>query len=308
MGELGERLRQAREAKGVSLAEIAAQTKIGVRMLQALETEQFDQLPGGVFNRSFLRQYASFLGLEQENFVQDYLRRLEPRREVPAEASAPKNLPGSVAGSRALPWTLGGAALALLVASILFFPSRRDRSSNETPELAATPEIAPSREAAAPVASSSSVSETGKPAETSSAASGDSISTAERQSASGRAAPVELAAPTLAVTEPVASPARPSATILQAVDPAGGQVLVLQISARSTVWLSITADGAKLWQGTLQPDQSREVEATDSIRVTVGNAGGVEMTLNGESLGALGQEGEVRTITLAAGSQRDPAF
>jgi hypothetical protein len=107
---------------------------------------------------------------------------------------------------------------------------------------------------------------------------------------------------------PAATPARPSAAIFPAVDPEGGEVLVLQINAHSTVWLAITADGEKLWQGTLQPDQSREVEASDSIRVTVGNAGGVEMTLNGESLGALGQEGEVKTITLAAGGTSDPVF
>ena len=299
MGELGEKLRQAREAKGVSLAEIAAQTRIGVRMLQALETEQFDRLPGGVFNKSFLRQYAAFLDLEQEDFVQDYLRRLEPRREVPAEPSAPATLAVSAAGSRALLWTLGSAGLALLVVGILFF-SLRDRSSNETLELAATPEIAESHEAASAPTPSAAASETGKPTETSSALSGESISTAKGPSASD---PADSAEPV-----PAATPARPSAAIFPAVDPEGGEVLVLQINAHSTVWLSITADGEKLWQGTLQPDQSREVEASDSIRVTVGNAGGVEMTLNGESLGALGQEGEVKTITLAAGGTSEPVF
>ena len=299
MGELGEKLRQAREAKGVSLAEIAAQTRIGVRMLQALETEQFNHLPGGVFNRSFLRQYAAFLDLEQENFVQDYLRRLEPPREVPDEPSAPTTLPVSVAGSQALRWTLGSAGLALLVVGILFF-SLRDRSSNETLELAATPEIAESHEAASAPTPSAAASEIGKLTEASSALPGESISTVKGPSASD---PADSAEP-----EPAATPARPSAAIFPAVDPEGGEVLVLQINAHSTVWLAITADGEKLWQGTLQPDQSREVEASDSIRVTVGNAGGVEMTLNGESLGALGQEGEVKTITLAAGGTSDPVF
>ena len=91
-----------------------------------------------------------------------------------------------------------------------------------------------------------------------------------------------------------------SLTIENLVAEAEPGELLLQINARGTVWLSITADGAKQWQGTLQPNQSRQVQATESIRLTVGNAGGVELTLNGKALGALGDEGEVKTITLAA--------
>jgi cytoskeleton protein RodZ len=50
----------------------------------------------------------------------------------------------------------------------------------------------------------------------------------------------------------------------------------------------------------MQPNQTREVQAAETIRLTVGNAGGVQLTLNGKDLGALGSEGEVKTVTLAA--------
>ena len=86
-------------------------------------------------------------------------------------------------------------------------------------------------------------------------------------------------------------------------EPLAGELpeeLLLQINARSTVWISITADGERQWQGTMKPNQSREVQATETIRLTVGNAGGVQLTLNGKDLGALGGEGEVKTVTLAA--------
>jgi hypothetical protein len=89
----------------------------------------------------------------------------------------------------------------------------------------------------------------------------------------------------------------------EAREPLEGELpeeLLLQISARSTVWISVTADGETEWQGLMEANQSREVQAADTIRLTVGNAAGVDLTLNGKELGSLGNEGEVKTVTLAA--------
>ena len=58
MGAFGERLRREREMRNISLDEIAAVTKIGTRLLRALEDEQFDLLPGGIFNKGYVRAYA----------------------------------------------------------------------------------------------------------------------------------------------------------------------------------------------------------------------------------------------------------
>lgn len=73
MGEFGNKFRQAREKKNLSLDDVSNVTKIGARMLQAIEEEHFDQLPGGVFNRGFVRAYAKHLGLNDEEAVTDYL-------------------------------------------------------------------------------------------------------------------------------------------------------------------------------------------------------------------------------------------
>jgi len=69
----GDKFRKAREAKKLSLDDVSRVTKIGTRMLQAIEEEHFDQLPGGVFNKGFIRAYAKHLGLNDEEAVTDYL-------------------------------------------------------------------------------------------------------------------------------------------------------------------------------------------------------------------------------------------
>ena len=73
MGEFGDKFRKARETKELSLDDVSNVTKIGTRMLQAIEEENFEQLPGGVFNRGFIRAYAKHLGLDSEEAVNDYL-------------------------------------------------------------------------------------------------------------------------------------------------------------------------------------------------------------------------------------------
>ena len=73
MGEFGNKFRQAREKKELSLDDVSNVTKINSRMLRAIEEEHFDQLPGGVFNKGFIRAYAKHLGLNSEDAISDYL-------------------------------------------------------------------------------------------------------------------------------------------------------------------------------------------------------------------------------------------
>jgi cytoskeleton protein RodZ len=73
VGEFGDKFRKAREKKEFSLDDVSNVTKISARMLQAIEAEHFDQLPGGVFNKGFIRAYAKHLGLNDEEAVTEYL-------------------------------------------------------------------------------------------------------------------------------------------------------------------------------------------------------------------------------------------
>jgi cytoskeletal protein RodZ len=73
MGNFGDTLRQEREFRGITLDAITRVTKISNRHLVALEQEHFDVLPGGVFNKSMVREYARVVGLDQEEWVGRYL-------------------------------------------------------------------------------------------------------------------------------------------------------------------------------------------------------------------------------------------
>jgi cytoskeleton protein RodZ len=76
VGSFGDRLQRERELRGITLEEIAEATKIGTRSLRALEEQDFDKLPGGIFNKGFVRSYARHLGLDEEQVVADYLTAL----------------------------------------------------------------------------------------------------------------------------------------------------------------------------------------------------------------------------------------
>jgi cytoskeleton protein RodZ len=73
VGNLGDKFRRTRESKKLSLEDVSNVTKINRRMLQAIEDERFDLLPGGVFNKGFIRAYAKHLGLDDEEAVAGYL-------------------------------------------------------------------------------------------------------------------------------------------------------------------------------------------------------------------------------------------
>ncbi len=73
MATFGENLRRERELRGISLHEIAEATKISARFLQALEQDRFDVLPGGLFRRTFVRQYAKHVGLDADRVVAEFL-------------------------------------------------------------------------------------------------------------------------------------------------------------------------------------------------------------------------------------------
>jgi cytoskeleton protein RodZ len=77
VGSIGDTLRNERLRRGLELDQLAAQTKIGPCYLQAIEENRFDRLPGGLFTRSFLRQYEHALGLEDDQPVLSLQQQLE---------------------------------------------------------------------------------------------------------------------------------------------------------------------------------------------------------------------------------------
>jgi cytoskeletal protein RodZ len=81
MFEFGSSLREARVRRGIELAQVAAETRIRRRYLQALEEERFELRPGSVYAKGFLRAYADYLGLESQLFRRRVQRSLQRRGE-----------------------------------------------------------------------------------------------------------------------------------------------------------------------------------------------------------------------------------
>jgi transcriptional regulator with XRE-family HTH domain len=100
---IGATLREARNRRGIDLAEVEAAIKIRARYLRAMENEEWGALPGGAYSRGFIRTYAGYLGLDGERLAEDYRHESEPatRLEAPAEPAGGPRRPRS---SFSVPW------------------------------------------------------------------------------------------------------------------------------------------------------------------------------------------------------------
>jgi cytoskeletal protein RodZ len=116
MSSFGETLRRERELRQISLREIAEATKINLRYLDALEHDDFRHLPGGVFNKGFVRAYAQFIGIDPETMVTAYLEE-DGRQQSRASrvGGTTAHVPEAAAHTRSLGLRLWFAALVVVL-------------------------------------------------------------------------------------------------------------------------------------------------------------------------------------------------
>src|SRR5687767_598429 len=81
-GDIGGGLRLARELKGLTLSDASERTKLSIWMLEAIERNDFESLPGGMYRKAYLRTLASELGLDPNRVAADYCEQFEPRPDV----------------------------------------------------------------------------------------------------------------------------------------------------------------------------------------------------------------------------------
>src|SRR5438094_6636140 len=108
---IGEKLRLARETRGIALRDISEQTRISMRYLEAIETDDYRRLPGGIFNRSFIRAYAKFIGYDEKEAIEEYAREQESADD--AGVKPYKSLVYTNGGSRSPTMTLLLAVIIL---------------------------------------------------------------------------------------------------------------------------------------------------------------------------------------------------
>ena len=84
---IGEQLRQAREGRGIPLREISDQTRISMHYLEAIESNDYKRLPGGIFNRSFVKAYARYVGYDEKEAIEGYTRYMRDSGDTGEEVS-----------------------------------------------------------------------------------------------------------------------------------------------------------------------------------------------------------------------------
>jgi cytoskeleton protein RodZ len=294
----GEKLKLEREKRKITLEEISSSTKIGTRMLQALEEEKFNQLPGGIFNKGFVRAYARVIGLDEDQAVADYLEasgdalparpetmgrdstREDSVRETEERISRLEAISDSP--SRPLPW--GAFAVVLLAVALalsLWSHRRRDQE-----QLAAH---TPPAKTATQVAGAPSSQQNSTPS-TSASGIQPSPASATMNSASGPAATSSEKTP------PTSGQNSPSAAET-VTTPASGEFTVV-VHAREQSWISTTVDGKPSPSETLEPRSDRALHGRKEVVIKAGNAGGLDFLLNGKKLDVGGDVGQVKTVTI----------
>ncbi len=289
MPSFGEKLKQEREKRKITLEQISVSTKIGTRMLQALEEDKFNQLPGGIFNKGFVRAYSRFVGLDEDQTVADYLQAsgdappppteiaVQEEEREPAENIRRMEATSS-APSRPLPWGWF-AALLLIVALALSLWSHRQREHGKPVSSNPTALVAPA------------------------------IGEASRPSSNPPVTPAPVNAPgevrgdasVHSSSSPTAAPApQTQGSASQSLSAAPGEFRVA-IQAREESWVSITADGRERSSELLAAGSERVIGARKEIVVKIGNAGGVDLRFNGKKLNSGGEFGEVKTVTFGPG-------
>ena len=276
MSNFGANFRKAREAKGFPLEKIAAETRISTRFLTAIENEAFQSLPGGIFNRGFIRAYADYLGLDSNQAVADYDR-------ISSTVQEPADVLRDAARhpARNSDWNLYIVAAAILVVLMVayYFVTRAPTGSTGiVPQTAATTPTAqvvePQTQAALPSTTSLEVSQTAPLPSPAVAAQATMPSTPVQST------PTTLPAP--------ASPPSPPSTSALAVD----------VNVTDSTWMKVTTDGTIALSEILQPGTNRRFSAARSIDVIIGNAAGASMQINGRDLGQLGTSGRVREFRI----------
>jgi len=116
---IGEQLRIAREERGVSLREISDQTRISVHYLESIETNDYKRLPGGIFNRSFVKAYARSVGYDEKLAVEAYTLYMREQGQSTDEISTTPLHPKVYTDARATRSPVLTVVLAIVILAIL---------------------------------------------------------------------------------------------------------------------------------------------------------------------------------------------
>jgi cytoskeleton protein RodZ len=260
---MGERLRRARIDAGKTLDQVAAETKIQLWILEALEREDFSRVPGGVFIRGYLTAFARVVGLAPSEILAEYTSETAPPPAPPSQPAPPdlNDRPNTPL------WQYVVIVAIVLVGAVMW---RNMARSN--------PDVVVTRTSAPPV----SVPAPAPP---------------PAPAAAAPASPTETGA---TATSGATAPAlvKPSDADAAETRPAATAPLVVQLHANDESWIEATADEERKVYRLVMPGEDLRLDARNQIRLLVGDAGAVSYTINGEPAPPLGGPGVVREIVI----------
>ena len=313
MGVFGDRLRREREMRGVTLDEIAESTKISRRSLEALEEENFDLLPGGIFNKGFVRAYARYLGIDEERAVADYVAAcqepLSADDKFPLEVHQDKDerRPPLNEKRSFLPLILAVIALVVGVAGWTYWTKHKSQFSHVNADQERPPAPASSSATPVTVASSTPPAQVSLPAGPTASPSStplppDQQKTASSTDSGSSSSDKQAAFSGTSSTDKTSKNApkleqKNAAQTLPGMKPESGKSFKISIKAHEDSWYSVQKDGEPAVAGILKADKHKDFKAKQELVLKIGNAGGVEVSHNGKALGPLGEQGIARTLT-----------
>lgn len=234
MQTVGELLRSEREKKGLSLKEIEAAISIRVLYINAIEEGNYEIIPGEVYLKGFIRNYANFLGLDGKKMVDAYREAQTPRASEPSMDTS----------------TVGESSVV-----------RKTKRKNSSKLVEVVIILLCVAGAAWWLLGTS-----------------NNVAKEPQGNLQAQTTPV---APPVPITP--STPATPVQT----------KPVVVVAKYIERCWTSVTADGKQIYEGTPQIGETLTWEAQKNITLTVGNAGAIDITANGKSLGKIGGKGEV---------------
>lgn len=278
MGTFGERLQREREMRGITLEEIAEATKIGTRSLRALEEQDFDKLPGGIFNKGFVRAYSKYLGIDEDQAVADYQTAINEAQSS-GKLTRPEYDPPLIVEEETaskepvrIPW-----GLLILIALVIAvgFAAKSYYAQHGWAKLRRQPSPAANKIANVPAPAAEPSANAAVPASNPPA-----TDIAQKPAASDTKSSV---------------PAEVSATSALS---ANGSVFEVKVRAKEDAWVEISADGKRVLSELLKANTDKVVHAEKIVVLTTGNAGGIEVSQNNQALPPLGDSGVKKKITI----------
>ena len=281
MNSVGRILRSARERQGRAVAEIADELCLTQQYLRAIEEDDVKNLPGTFFYKNFVKQYAAILGVKDSE-IRAGIEALTAAAEEPALPGTPapppmRPLDPIVADSNRhyfasarLGLSVAGFVAVLMACSGFYAWWMRPKevvAAKVPPPAVAVSQNGP--QLVAPL-SQPAVPPVSEPAPVGMAVSSQN--------------------PPQAPTVQVTAETQTQTTI------DGINHVVLNLAATEKTWLSITSEGKRIFSGFLEPSQTKTLTGLDAARMTVGNAGGINVQLNGKPIGPIGKSGQVRVV------------